>query len=91
MGFLKAERRLAGLGRLELEGPTRSVADPQRANVMTKEDLLKGDRGDDLPGRKQQGNGCREYPLTFPLWSQRRQTQVYASEIKKWDAVIRGR
>ena len=30
MGLLKAERRRAGLGGRELEGPTRNVADPQR-------------------------------------------------------------
>src|SRR5262245_3749618 len=28
MGLLKAERRLAGLGGRELEGPTRNIADP---------------------------------------------------------------
>ena len=34
MGLLKAERRGAGLGRRELEGPTRNVADPQRPHEL---------------------------------------------------------
>ena len=34
MGLLKAERRLAGLGRRELVGPTRNVADPQRSHEL---------------------------------------------------------
>ena len=34
MSLLKAERRLAGLGGGELEGPTRSVADPQRSHEL---------------------------------------------------------
>ncbi len=32
MGLLKAERRLAGLGGRELEGPIRNIADPQRSH-----------------------------------------------------------
>ena len=34
MGLLKAERRRARLGGCELEGPTRNVADPQRAHEL---------------------------------------------------------
>jgi hypothetical protein len=34
VSLLQAERRLAGLGGGELEGPTRNVADPQRAHEL---------------------------------------------------------
>ena len=34
VGLLKAERRRAGLGGRELEGPTRNVADPQRPHEL---------------------------------------------------------
>ena len=34
MSLLKAERRRAGLGGRELEGPTRNVADPQRSHEL---------------------------------------------------------
>ena len=34
MGLLKAERRLAGFGGRELEGPTRDIADPQRPHEL---------------------------------------------------------
>ena len=58
VGLLKAERRLAGLGRRELVGPTRNVADPQRSHELeagqpsdAKDGLLSVDLEREVPER----------------------------------------